>query len=106
MPSARWNDLRAFRDFLDAIIVTHEDGLTLCDVLELWDYETGENARKLASFRASPGVQARIHELAEKCTEGELTPEERAEYDGYVEALDVLSIVQAKARSALARDDS
>lgn len=98
MPSARWNDLRAFRDFLNAIIVTHEDGLTPRDVLELWDYETEENARKLASLRASPRVQARIDALADKCTEGQLTEQEHAEYSAYVDAIDVLSIVSAKAR--------
>ncbi len=60
-------------------------------------------ARELAAMRATPEVQARIDELAEKCTEGELTPEERAEYDAYVDAIDVISILQAKARSVVAR---
>ncbi len=60
-------------------------------------------AQELAAMRATPEVQARIDELAEKCTEGELTPEERAEYDAYVDAIDVISILQAKARSVLAR---
>ncbi len=60
-------------------------------------------AQELAAMRATPEVQARIDELADKCTEGELTPEERAEYDAYVDAIDVISILQAKARSVLAR---
>ena len=60
-------------------------------------------ARELAAMRATPDVQARIDELAEKCNEGELSEEERAEYEAYVEAIDVISILQAKARSVLAR---
>ncbi len=62
-----------------------------------------EFAQKLASMRASPEVQARIDELADRCTEGELTENERAEYEAYVYAIDVISILQAQARSALAR---
>jgi len=60
-------------------------------------------AEELAAMRASPEVQARIDELAERCNEGELTPEERAEYDAYIDAIDVISVLQAKARSVLAK---
>ena len=60
-------------------------------------------ARELAGLRASPEVQARVDELADKCNEGQLTAEERAEYDAYVDAIDLISILQAKARSVLAR---
>jgi len=62
-----------------------------------------EFAEELAAMQAAPEVQARIDELAEKCNEGELTPEERAEYDAYVDAIDVISLLQAKARAVLAR---
>lgn len=62
-----------------------------------------EFARELAALRATPEVQARIDELADKCDEGELTEEERTEYDAYVDAIDVISILQAKARSVIAR---
>lgn len=62
-----------------------------------------EFARELAALTARPEVQARIDELADKCTEGELTEAERTEYDAYVDAIDVISILQAKARSVLAR---
>ncbi len=60
-------------------------------------------ARELAALRATPDVQARIDELADKCNDGRLTDAERAEYDAYVDAIDVISILQAKARDALAR---
>ena len=34
-------------------------------------------------FRAAPELQARIEELAQKSTEGELTEDERGEYADY-----------------------
>jgi hypothetical protein len=43
-------------------------------------------ARQLAGLRADEVAQARVHELAEKCNEGTLTAEERAEYESYVMA--------------------
>ena len=57
-----------------------------------------EFARQLSAMRATPEVQARIDELADKSNEGELTDQERAEYIAYVDAIDVVSILQAKAR--------
>jgi hypothetical protein len=65
-----------------------------------------EFARELATLKAAPDVQARIDELAEKCSEGCLTDVERDEYGAYVDAIDVISILQAKARSVLARQAS
>ncbi len=62
-----------------------------------------EFARELSAMRATPEVQARIDELADKSNEGELTDPERAEYLAYVDAIDVISILQAKARSVLPR---
>lgn len=60
-------------------------------------------ARELAAMRAAPEEQARIDELADKANEGLLTDEERAEYAAYIDAIDVISILQAKARSILAK---
>ena len=60
-------------------------------------------ARDLAAMRAAPEVQARIDELADKCNEGELTDAERAEYLAYIDAIDVISILQAEARSVSAQ---
>jgi hypothetical protein len=58
-------------------------------------------AERIASLRASTHTQRRLDELAEKNAEGLLTADEEAEYDAYVEALDVVAILQAKARRAL-----
>ena len=44
-----------------------------------------------------------MDELAEKSTEGKLSPEERAEYEAYIDAIDVISLLQAKARDVLLR---
>jgi hypothetical protein len=64
---------------------------------------TPEVARALVNLRAQPDVQARIDELAEKCNDGELTPLEHAEYRDIVEAIDFISLLQAKARARLVR---
>ena len=60
-------------------------------------------AEALVKLKASQSAQARISELAEKCNEGLLTPTERAEYESYVSAVDLISVLQAKARLWLAR---
>ena len=62
-----------------------------------------ETARALVGLRVSGRTQARVHELAEKCNEGRLTPDERAEYEAYVQASTLIGILQAKARRALAQ---
>jgi hypothetical protein len=59
-------------------------------------------AQALMNIRASDAAQARIAELAEKCNEGLLTPDERAEYESYVQATDMISVLHAKARTWLA----
>ena len=62
-----------------------------------------EAARKLIGLKADAKVQARVAELARKCNEGELTREERQEYETYVMAGEFLAILQARARIILAR---
>jgi hypothetical protein len=59
-------------------------------------------AKQIAELRADPPMQARIDELAAKCNEGELTEIEKREYQAYVDALDLLGLLQAKARAMLA----
>jgi hypothetical protein len=61
-------------------------------------------ARKLIAFRADPHTEARIAELAEKCNEGQLTRGERAEYESYVRAIDLISMLQSKARQLLKKN--
>ena len=59
---------------------------------------TRDVAQALVNLRASPTAQARIAELADKCNEGSLTAAERAEYETYVHVVDLISVLQAKAR--------
>ena len=62
---------------------------------------TPESARALVELRADADAQARIAELAEKCNEGQLTAEERREYETYVHVGNLIAILQAKARVLL-----
>jgi hypothetical protein len=64
---------------------------------------TPEVAQRVAELRADRAVQARIEELAEKCNEGTITPEEMAEYDAYIQAMDVVAVLQKKARTLIVR---
>lgn len=59
-------------------------------------------AQALMNIRASDAVQTRIAGLAAKCNEGSLTPAEAAEYESFVQAADLISLLQAKARGWLA----
>lgn len=63
---------------------------------------SSDKARSLVDYRADETLQCRIEELARKCNEGELTEDERSEYEGYVRANNFIAILQAKARKVLA----
>jgi hypothetical protein len=62
---------------------------------------TPEVARRLVELRADSDLQARMDKLADKSTEGALTQQERSEYETYVRAGNLISILQAKARKFL-----
>jgi len=64
---------------------------------------TPRAARALLKLRADDEAQTHIEELARKSTAGQLTTEERSEYEALVAAGTVISILQAKARLALAK---
>ena len=57
-----------------------------------------EKAEAIIGFRADPELIARIEELAEKSTEGELTDDERSEYAGYVRANKFVAILKRQAQ--------
>ena len=56
-------------------------------------------AAKVADLRADEAMQTRIDYLADRANDGLLTDEEREEYSGYLHAIDVIAVLQAKARS-------
>jgi hypothetical protein len=64
---------------------------------------TREVAQQVAALQAPPELEERLAALADKCNEGLLTPEETAEYDAYIRALDVVAILQHQARALLAQ---
>lgn len=79
-------------------------GIHLDRLLEpLADCLTTDVAAKVADLRADTAMQARIDYLADRANEGLLNDQEREEYDGYLRAIDVIAVLQAKARSLLQR---
>jgi hypothetical protein len=50
--------------------------------------------------------QARVAELAVKCTSGTLSGDEAAEYDNYVAAADFLALLKSRARLSLKHHSS
>lgn len=65
------------------------------------DCLTPEVAAKVVALRADESTQTRLDELADKANEGTLTDAEQSEYAEYVRAIDVIAILQAKARALL-----
>jgi hypothetical protein len=63
---------------------------------------TPESARKLIALKADPKLQAHIDDLADRHTEGLLTPAELAEYGKYVSYATFIAILKSKARLLLA----
>jgi hypothetical protein len=68
----------------------------------LLQFFTVEHARSLVAYRGDEAIRARMEELAQQSNEGELTDEQRAEYEGYLQANDFIATLQAKARKLLA----
>lgn len=60
-----------------------------------------ESARRVAELSLNPVVQARVDLLAERANEGLLTPEERSEYEAYINADDLIATLKMKARRSL-----
>jgi hypothetical protein len=62
---------------------------------------TPELARHLLTLGFTEDDRGRMHELAAKNQEGQLSAPERAELDSYIQVGDLLAILQSKARKAL-----
>jgi hypothetical protein len=62
---------------------------------------TPEVARRIADLSADSATQTRVDELADKANEGQLSDQERAEYDAYRSAFHFVTILQTKARTLL-----
>ncbi|HJT36162.1 MAG TPA: hypothetical protein VJ783_29340 [Pirellulales bacterium] len=59
---------------------------------------THEQIRQLTELQTDPSLDDRLSELANKANEGELSDAERAEYEAYIEANDLLAVLQGEAR--------
>ncbi len=59
-------------------------------------------AKEILSLHADKSARRRVEHLAAKCDSGTLTPEERAEYQLFIEVGDLVALLQAKARRYLA----
>ena len=62
---------------------------------------TPESARRLLALKADAKLQARVDDLAGRCNQGSLTPEERAEYGNYVTFGTFVAILKSKARQRI-----
>lgn len=60
-----------------------------------------EQLEKILKMKGDPRTERRIAALAEKANEGELSDEERVEYEAFSEANDLLAILQREARFQL-----
>ena len=60
-----------------------------------------ETARRIVDLEADEELRRRVELLARKANEGELTAEEREEYEMYAAVGDILATLQALARRTL-----
>jgi hypothetical protein len=65
---------------------------------------TREVAQRIAQIRLEPDSLSRLEELREKANDGQLTDAERTEYEEFVEATDLLTLLKEKARFVLEGD--
>lgn len=62
---------------------------------------TPEVAASIVQIKIDSSTQELLDEWAAKSTSGTLSPQERKQYETYVMALDLLAILQSKARRSL-----
>ena len=62
---------------------------------------TPQVARRLAELTADSQTQEHLDVLARKANEGDLSADEDAEYKQAIDAIDMVAILQAKARAYL-----
>jgi hypothetical protein len=58
-------------------------------------------ARRLLEHRVSPAFSRRLDELAELASDGSIAPEQREEYDYYLRSINLIGLLQVKARAKL-----
>ena len=63
---------------------------------------TPEVARRIVDYKFDAPSQARLSDLAARSNEGALSPAEHDEYLYYVEVIDFIGILKAKAKKVMA----
>ncbi len=58
-------------------------------------------AHEILGFNFPDAEKARMHDLAQRNGEGNLSPSEREELEGYIRVANVLALLHAKARRSL-----
>ena len=84
------------------MITTIDDGAYDRVVDPIFRALPDDQLRRLLEAGPDPELESRVEELAGKCSQGELSAEERAEYEGYVRANRFVSLVRAQAKKILA----
>lgn len=87
----RYNSLMSTATYLDRFLAPVSDAFT------------PELAQAFASIRIDEDLQAYVDSLATKAAEGRLTAEESDEYKALIDAADLISVLQLKARQYLAK---
>lgn len=67
------------------------------------DCFTREVAERISRIELHPIARARVADLADRCGKGELSEDEQSKYQEYVELIDLLGILQAKAQQRALR---
>lgn len=70
----------------------------------LADCLTPEAARRVLALKADGKLQARVDSLADRHSQGQLTPEELVEYTSYVNFSTFVAILKSKTRQRLAHE--
>ena len=63
---------------------------------------TPDAARRIVEYKFDAGSHAKLADLAQRSNEGRLSAGERNEYLYYVEVIDFIGVLKAKARKLLA----
>lgn len=74
----------------------------LSDMLQPFRALTPQAAAEVADVRVPEAVQSRIAELAQKHNDGVITEDELAQYEAYVKYGNVLAVIKAQAKKAVA----
>ncbi|MFO0891404.1 MAG: hypothetical protein U0790_19950 [Isosphaeraceae bacterium] len=83
--------------------VTHDSNVLDRLLNPVRDVLTPDVAQAIADLRADEATQAHLDDLAERHHEGTLSAEEFAEYQALVGGINLISVLQAKARWILTR---